>query len=102
LPVLPIFIFDAEILGKLGSKNRCSGVVHWYWNWEIEDRVWKQGSSLRVFHSKLLEAFEKLIREYKIDAVYTNLDYEPYAIRRDKAVGIFLNSKGISFKPFKD
>jgi deoxyribodipyrimidine photo-lyase len=28
LPVLPIFIFDAEILGKLGSKNRCSGVVH--------------------------------------------------------------------------
>jgi deoxyribodipyrimidine photo-lyase len=46
-----------------------------------------------VLHGKPLEAFQKLTDEFEVAAVYTNNDYEPYAIQRDKEVEDFLKQK---------
>ncbi|NIW78174.1 MAG: deoxyribodipyrimidine photo-lyase, partial [Calditrichae bacterium] len=43
-----------------------------------------------------------LLKENSIAEVYTNYDYEPYAIKRDKEVQKLLRSKNVAFHTFKD
>ena len=50
----------------------------------------------------LKEIFKELIRNYKINSVFTNNDYEPYAISRDKLIKDLLENNQIKFKSFKD
>ncbi|MCA1759092.1 MAG: deoxyribodipyrimidine photo-lyase, partial [Bacteroidales bacterium] len=78
-PVLPIFIFDTEILGKLNDKKdaRVSFIYHEIQ--KIKAKLEKSGSSLFVFHGKPVDAFKKLTDEFDIQAVFANKDYEPYA-----------------------
>jgi deoxyribodipyrimidine photo-lyase len=102
LPVLPVFIFDTEILDKLNSKNDAR--VNFIYNQvqKINTEIEKHGSSLKVLHGKPLEVFQKLTGEFEIVTVYTNNDYEPYAIQRDREVENFLKLHGIEFHSFKD
>lgn len=102
IPVLSIFIFDTEILEQLTDKKDARVTFIYAKIQEIKAELEKSGSSLHVFHGKPLEIFAKLSRQYEIRAVFANKDYEPYAIERDKKVGEFLKSKGISFHRFKD
>jgi deoxyribodipyrimidine photo-lyase len=102
LPVLPIFIFDTEILDKLNSKSDARVTFIYNQLQIINSEIEKFGSSLKVLHGKPLESFQKLTGEFEIAAVYTNNDYEPYAIQRDKEIEIFLKQKGIVFHTFKD
>jgi deoxyribodipyrimidine photo-lyase len=102
LPVLPIFIFDAEILDKLPGR-RDPRVLFIHQELESMKReLEKKGSSLHVFHGSVSEVFRQLLGRYEVSAVYANRDYEPYALRRDSNVGDFLKSKGIRFATFKD
>lgn len=102
LPVLPVFIFDADIIEKLNSKSDSRvSFIHAEIS-RINIELSKIGSSLKVLHDKPLDAFRKLTDEFLVEAVFTNRDYEPYAIQRDKEIEIFLNKKGIAFHTFKD
>jgi deoxyribodipyrimidine photo-lyase len=49
-----------------------------------------------------LGIFKQLQKEYDIQSVYCNRDYEPSAIKRDDEVKDFLHSKNIEFIDFKD
>ena len=90
--ILPIFIFDKEILEGLKDKaDKRVAFIHKALA-EINDVLKANGSSLYVLHDTPMEAFEKLTNEFDITTVYTNHDYEPYAIKRDKDVGAFLKS----------
>jgi deoxyribodipyrimidine photo-lyase len=101
-PVLPLFIFDTEILEKLEDKNdRRVHFIHQCLE-NLQEELTALGSSLTILHSNVLEAFEKLSSEYTIRQVYCNRDYEPAAIARDKEVKSFLESKTISMFDFKD
>ncbi len=101
-PVLPIFIFDKNILDKLADKaDRRVGFIHAALE-EMQSTLIKMGSSLQVFYSTPLEALEKLFEKYKIEKVFTNQDYEPYAKERDDAVGSLLKTKAASLYTFKD
>lgn len=101
-PVLPVFIFDTEILEKLNSKSDARVTFIHSQTEKINDELRKNGSSLKVFHDKPLTAFHKLTNEFEIEAVFTNTDYEQYAIKRDKEVEQFLKEKGIELHSFKD
>jgi deoxyribodipyrimidine photo-lyase len=101
-PVLPIFIFDTEILEKLNSKNDARVSFIHSEILKMNDELVKLGSSLKVLHYKPLEVFRKLTDEFQIGAVYTNRDYEPFAIQRDKEIELFLNDKGIELHTYKD
>ena len=101
-PVLPVFIFDTEILNKLSSKHDARVSFIYAEIQRIKDELEKFGSSLKIFHTKPLEAFQELTRQFEIHAVFANKDYEPYAKEREKKVGEFLKSKGIEFILFKD
>jgi deoxyribodipyrimidine photo-lyase len=97
LPVLPIFIFDKDILDKLEDKqDRRVEFIHASLL-EIQEQLLKIGSSLKVYFDTPLEAFKKLTSDYNIQKVFTNHDYEPYAIERDHNINGFLKSFNIAF-----
>lgn len=100
--VLPIFIFDRNILDKLEDKSDARvEFIHSALE-GINKQLREKGSGIKTFYSTPMEAYKKLTAEYEIEAVYTNRDYEPYAKERDKEIEIFLKEKGISFFTFKD
>ena len=102
LPVLPIFIFDKNILEKLPAKvDRRVEFIHAALH-DMQVGLQKMGSSLQVFYGKPEEAFITLLETYKIEKVFANHDYEPYAQKRDNAIGSLLSFNGISFQTYKD
>ncbi len=102
LPVLPIFIFDKKILGKLSLKTDARVTFIYHQLEKIKQELEKAGRSLKVLHSTPLEAFQGLWTEYEIKTVFTNRDYEPDALERDTEMENFLKSKNIGFLTFKD
>lgn len=100
--VLPIFIFDKNILDKLEDKADARvEFIHSVLE-DMNRQLVEKGSGIKTFYSTPFEAYQKLTSEYEIEAVYTNRDYEPYAKERDQQVEAFLKEKGISFFTFKD
>ena len=100
--VLPIFIFDTEILDKLEDKKDKRVTFIYKAISEIHNKLGSLKSTIDVRYGKPVEIFKELIRDYEIEAVFTNHDYEPYAIKRDGEIKRLLASSEISFHTFKD
>lgn len=101
-PVLPIFIFDRNILDKLDDKNDARvNFIHQQLQ-ELKIQYEKLGTTLCVFYGKPIEVWKEILNNYLVKEVYCNRDYEPYAHERDKSIFEFLTSKNIPFKGFKD
>ena len=102
MKVLPIFIFDSDILDKLEDKqDRRVDYIHQSLEF-VQKKLKRKGGSLRTFHGKPLDIFKELTEKYAITSVYCNRDYEPQAIQRDENIRQFLKSKEIEFLDFKD
>ena len=99
--VLPIFIFDKSILDQLEPDDARVTFIHEAIT-AINTKLQAIGKSLAVFYGEPLNVLKQLIEENKIEALYSNRDYEPYARERDKAVYELLASKNIPFKSYKD
>ncbi len=101
-PVLPVFIFDTNILDKLPAKtDKRVAFIHAALQ-EMQAALEKLGSSLEIYYSSPAAAFEKICSAYTVEEVFTNHDYEPYAKERDKHIAAFLQSKGARLHTFKD
>ncbi len=101
-PVMPVFIFDTNILDKLFCKSDMRvSYIHDQLN--ILNRNFNRyKSGLTVLYGKPEEVFQKLIQEYDVRNVYLNRDYEPYAIKRDHKIEKLCQAGGIGFHTFKD
>ena len=100
--VLPIFIFDKHILESLPKDDArvtfIFGTLH-----NLKDILHKKhNSSLGLYFGEPIEIYKKLIEEFKVKAVYTNQDYEPYAKERDEKIKTLLSEHNIDFKTYKD
>ncbi|MFI2743223.1 cryptochrome/photolyase family protein [Zhouia sp. PK063] len=101
-PVLPIFIFDPEILDQLPKNDaRVSFIFETLQNLRKELQE-NHESSLAIFHDSPKKIYQQLIKEYDVKKVITNHDYEPYAEQRDKAVQKLLEQNDIEFSTYKD
>ena len=101
-PVLPLFIFDEEILSKLKDrKDARVSFIHDSLN-ELKGKLEAIGSSMLVRRGKPNEVWKRLLSEYEVAAVFCNEDYEPFAIARDEEVENMLSEKGIRFESYKD
>ena len=100
--VLPIFIFDEDILDLLENKydKRVDFIVQALQT--LNSFLKSKNKGIKIFKGKPLEIYKKLTENYEIEAVYSNEDYEPYAIKRDQEIADFLASKNINFHQFKD
>jgi len=101
-PVLPVFIFDKNILDQLPSKKDKRVVFIHEILEKLNLNIQEYHSSLYVLHDTPLSAFENICTTFNVKEVYANHDYEPYAIERDLKIKHFLWEKNIPFFTFKD
>lgn len=102
LPVLPVFIFDRDILDRLDDKSdRRVDLIHQVLE-RLNASLTQHGSGLRVFYGRPLEVFQQILEEYKVQQVYCNADYEPDALSRDAHITAYLDKQGIPLRSFKD
>jgi len=99
--VLALFIFDTSILGKLKSDDRRVPYIHRE-ILKIDQQLREFGSRIIVRHGEPSEVISRLIREFSIDAIYANQDYEPYGIKRDSEISDLLNREGKKLFLFND
>ena len=101
-PVLPIFIFDKEILSKLPEHDARVTFIYETLQAMRSQLQEEYNSSIAMYHGNPLDIIKNLSEEYEIKKIYTNRDYEPYAKERDNEVASFLSKKEIQFKTYKD
>ena len=100
--VLPIFIFDSEILEKLPKNDARVTFIHEQLQAINSNLSKKYNSGISMFFGKPLTIYKQLIESYNIESVFTNRDYEPYANKRDLEIYTFLKEHNIEFKTYKD
>jgi len=101
-PVLPIFIFDSEILESLPKNDpRVTFIFNTLQDMrnQLQD---KYDSSIAMYHGKPEDIYKQLVKDYTVETVFTNHDYEPYATKRDQEIKALLDKSGIKFKTYKD
>ena len=99
--VLPIFIFDTDSIDELPKNDARISFIYQLLT-EIDATFKKHKSGLVIKKGKPIAVFKELTKAYTLSAVYTNNDYEPYALKRDKEIHAFLKEQGIAFNSFKD
>ena len=100
--VLPIFIFDSDILNNLPKDDARVNFI--FDTLQSMKQYLKETyqSDIACYYGKPIDIFKKLVETYDIDCVFTNHDYEPYALTRDQIIKDFLTIKNISFQTYKD
>ncbi len=101
-PVLPLFIFDRNILDDLTNKQDARVTFIHQAIINLKNALESLGSSILVLYGSPEEIWPALLQQYHVAAVYTNRDFEPYAGRRDAAVEQLLAGKNIPFFTYKD
>lgn len=99
--VLPIFIFDDNILNKLPKDDRRVTYI-----WEELDKInqilQKYKSKIHIFKGNPIEVFRKLFLDNNIEKVYANKDFEPYGIERDLNICNLCSKHNIAFNEYID
>ena len=81
LPVLPIFIFDTNIITELPADDPRINFI--YDNlFSINEELNGSGSSVLIMKGDPVRIWEKIKSSFDINGVFTNKDYEPYAVER--------------------
>lgn len=101
-PVLPVFIFDRNILDDLEEKKDARVEFIHRAILDLNARLEALGSALLVFYGKPEEVWPKILQEFKVAAVFTNHDFEPYAIHRDHSLRQQLSVQNIPLFTYKD
>ncbi|RFM25740.1 cryptochrome/photolyase family protein [Deminuibacter soli] len=101
-PVLPVFIFDTHILSDLEEKKDARVTFIYDAIAHMQQQLEKLGSGMEVLYDTPIEAFKHLLQHYDVEKIYTNRDYEQYAIDRDKSIAALIKEHGGSFHHYKD
>ena len=102
LPVLPVFIFDTEILNDLQKDDARVTFIHEQLQQLRKSLEDDYGSSIGFYHGTPEAVFRQLISDYTIHSVFTNRDYEPYATQRDTRIKSLFDRHNIEFNTYKD
>ncbi|XWN35122.1 MAG: deoxyribodipyrimidine photo-lyase [Roseivirga sp.] len=100
--VLPIFIFDTNILDKLEERTDRRVQFIYTQIQQLKAQLEALGSSLLVCYGQPTDIYQQLASALQLQAVYTNHDYEPYAQQRDQQVQALLAAHQVGFYSFKD
>jgi len=101
-PVLPLFIFDKNILSQLTPDD---ARVTFIYNEIIalkNELHQKYQSDIEIIYSTPVDAYKTLLEKYDVQSVFSNRDYEPYAADRDSTLTTLLAELGIPLKTYKD
>ena len=100
-PVLPIFIFDINILEKLEDRADARVTFIHQTLSNLNEELKKIGSGIQFFYDRPEGAWKELLDQYDIQGVFFNRDYEPYARDRDMQVYELLKEHNIPIQDRK-
>ena len=92
--VLPIFIFDKNILDKLNLDDKRVSFIYEAVK-TLKINLQKIGLDLYVFYSTPLEVFTKL-KTFGFDEVLCSIDFDSYAKKRDKEISQIIPMKRLN------
>lgn len=99
--IQPIFIFDSTILSKLPVSDQRVLFIHQEIK-KLKEKYAEYGSDLKVYHGNPIELIPLIADNLNAKAVYTNRDYEPYALKRDKTIFELLKAQNCELIGAKD
>ncbi|MFO0708097.1 MAG: deoxyribodipyrimidine photo-lyase [Nitrospira sp.] len=99
--VLPLFVFDEPLLASRTFGGACVNFMLGSLQ-ELASGLAKRGCPLLWRRGEPVDLVVRAVREWNADVVYWNRDYEPDALRRDRAVERQLAELGVTVKTFKD
>jgi deoxyribodipyrimidine photo-lyase len=99
--VIPVFIFDSSILGRLQKNDQRVLFIHQALQ-QIKEYYRSFGSDIEVLYGDPKVALLELAQKYNVQKVYTNRDYEPSALSRDQYIFEALREINIEFIGAKD
>ena len=101
-PVRPVFIFDPDILDKLSNKQDARVSFIYDQLKTMQESIMEHGGNLEVYYGKPASIWGELLQDERMDGVYSNEDYEPYAMNRDQEIAHICNEQNKEFRQFKD
>lgn len=100
--VLPIFIFDRNILDGLKRDDKRVSFIFWHVQ-RLKRDLSACGLELKVFYGSPEDVFDYLLKQYDFDEVSACGDYDAYAKERDLKISHKLHFRYLSdtyiFKP---
>jgi deoxyribodipyrimidine photo-lyase len=99
--VQPVFVFDTTILSKLPRNDQRVLFIHRELQ-SLKTEYAAHGANLIVLHGNPVEEIPRFAKEHGITAVFTNRDYEPAAIDRDRRIFEILKKQNIELIGAKD
>jgi len=100
--VIPIFVFTPEQVNKNTYKSENAVQFMCESLQELDANLKAQGSKLFYFFGTHEKIVQKLIKNNKIDAVFINTDYTPYAKKRLKKIIDVCEKQGCAFHTYED
>jgi deoxyribodipyrimidine photo-lyase len=99
--VLPVFIFDTDITSKLKKDDARLTFIYNALS-VINDIIRGHNCRVGLYMGTPKNVIKKIIRNFPIEKVIVNHDYEPYALKRDSEISSFLKEEGVVFETHKD
>ena len=90
--ILPIFIFDKNILEKL-PKNDVRVSFIYRSVCRLKQQLQTLGLDLEVFYGEPYEIIQSLVQTYSFDEIVCSCDFDSYALKRDAKVESLLEMK---------
>lgn len=98
--VIPVFIFDPNILDRLEKNDKRVSLL--FDRIKELNALLENEKQIHILYGDPSSVFKRLFKEYNVDSLFCNEDYEPYALERDQKVSDICQEKGISFHQYKD
>ncbi len=100
-PVLPIFIFDINIISELDQKDSRISFIYNRLR-TLSTKIKQEYGDLYCKKGTPEDIWNDILKNFDVQSVYANEDYEPYAIQRDKNIADLLSNFGIELILHKD
>ncbi|MHA2502828.1 MAG: cryptochrome/photolyase family protein [Candidatus Kariarchaeaceae archaeon] len=92
------FIFDKNLVNR--NPNALEHMLSALR--EVDDDLREHGSQLYYFMGDSVDIIEELVKNHDLNAVFENIDYSPYSIRRSNAIQGRCEELGIPFLRYQD
>ncbi|MBX3237639.1 MAG: deoxyribodipyrimidine photo-lyase [Nitrospiraceae bacterium] len=99
--VVPLFVFDEPLLESRAFGSACVNFMLGCLD-GLRQSLAERGLSLIWRRGEQVEEVVRVARDFDVDTIYWNRDYEPAAIARDQAVEQRLTQDGRTVRTFKD
>jgi len=99
---IPIFVFTPEQItnNEYKSDNAINFMVQSIK--ELEIQINKKNGKLNLFYDTHINCLDKIIKQEKINKIFINKDYSPYAKKREQEIDKLCHKNNIIFESIED